>query len=180
MSTKNTEQSSKSNAEDLLPKFVTHVNHPSRLFSQHDDSSIPNSMCFYSPDNSVFVGLLIEETVDSFLVGAAAKLRMTKDRVVTAEEISVQPMIRVMKSSISYLVVPTDLTIYHYFAFLEEYGYNKLPDYFTKERKAFIESVRSDTNYKSPMDLSPHETAPEPPGESIHSFVPHKQSESIH
>jgi hypothetical protein len=181
LSTKNTEQSSGSNAEELLPTFPTHVDHSSRLKAIDDGSSYPNSMCFYSPDGSVFVGIIIEELADSFLVGVAATLRMNSDRQVTSEEVSTQPMIRLMKAHIKYLVVPTPMTVYHYFAFLEENGYNKLPEYFTAERKALIANVRADSKYHTPFNLTANETtATDSPGDSEYSFIPHKQSESIH
>lgn len=137
-------------------------------------------MCFYAPDNSVFVGVILEELTDSFLVGASAMLRMGQDRKVIAEEISTQPVIRVLKSSLKYMVAPTEMTVYHYFAFLEKFGYNKLPDYFTDARKEYISSIRSDSKYNVPLNLEPNETKPEVPGDSEHSFTPHTQSESIH
>lgn len=180
MSNKKTEQSSKVNAEETLPKFPIHVHHHPRLLTEVSDEVVPNVMCFYSPDGSVFQGLVLHESADSFLVGTPARLRMNADRKVTAEEITVQPMIRVFKANIHYMAVPTELTLFHYFAFLEEFAYNKLPYYFTEGRKEYISFVRSDIRFKVPMDLTPHETKPEAPGDNIHSFTPHSQSESIH
>ncbi len=181
MSKNKTEQSSKVPAEETLPKPTTHyLGHINRLNSNYDDTYSPNVMCFYAPDGKVFVGIIVEETPDSFLVGASATLRMNKNKQVLAEGLSTQPVIRLMKSAVHYTVVPTNLTVYHYFAFLEEFGYNTLPEYFTDKRKKFISAVRADEAYNTSMDLSPRETVTEAPGDHIHSFIPIAQSERIH
>lgn len=178
----NIEQPSVKNAEDILPKHMSYIYQSNRLQSTHDDPENPNVMCFYAPDGSVFVGIILQETMDSFLVGAAATLRINIERQVISEEVSSQPVLRIMKNSIRYMVLPTEMTIYHYFAFLEEFGYNKLPEYFTEERRDYVTSVRAGSKYGMlrSTDLVPNETKPEVPGDSEHSFTPYSQSESIH
>lgn len=177
---KRPEQSSGSTAEEILPKVLAHVEHCINLTSISDDVT-KNVKCFYSPDDSVFVGILLQETEDSFLVGASAKLVIDNNRNITAKMLSAKPVMRFLKTSLKYLVEPTDLTLYHYFAFLQQFGYNQLPDYFTDAYKEVIESVRASSAYNRLMDLSePAETKPEIPGDSEFSFIPHTQSESIH
>jgi hypothetical protein len=157
-----------------------------KLMSDPDlDMNLP-VMCIYFPDGSVVVGIRLRETDDSFLVGCTARLTMDKDKKVGAESVSAQPVLRFFKSAIRYTVLPTEMTVYYYFTFLQSYGYTNMPDYFTDERKDYLETVVADSKYnvqKAPEPPLVHNASvetPEVPGESPFSFTPHTQSESIH
>jgi hypothetical protein len=184
---KQSEQPSEVKAEESLPETLNHMEMCDRLVSiPSDDKSIPNIRCFYSPDGSVFLGILLGETDDSFLVGAAAKMMMNKDRQITSEPISAEPVIRVIKNSLKYIVTAQELTQYHYYAFLEGFGYKYLPDYFTEARKEHISLVRSNPRFVSTIseedleDDTVGNERPEIPGASQFAFISPLVSERIH
>lgn len=179
----NTEQTSVVYAEDTLPELAGFEIDALKLMSDSNfDMNLP-VMCIYFPDGSVVVGIKLRETDDSFLVGCTARLTMNAEKKVGAESVSTQPVLRFFKSAIRYTVLPTEMTMYYYFTFLQSYGYTNMPEYFTDERKDYIETAIADSKYNvsSPAAHAEDvEELPEVPGESPFSFTPHTQSESIH
>ncbi len=88
-----------------------------------------------------------------------------------------------MKPAIKYVVKLSEVTTYHYYGFLEEFGYNFLPDYFTEERKEIVKLVRENEEYRNTTRVNLQEvvgTTIRIPGMELHSFDPFTKSESIH
>lgn len=185
---KQLEQSSRKPAKSLPKKEVSnHVELCNQLTGDTptDNTAIPETRCFYAPDGSIIMGILLSETEDSFLVGASAKMMMTVDRRVSSEPITAQPVLRLLKSSVRYVVMPQELTAYHYYSFLETFGYKNLPEYFTEERRQYISSIRNDPKYKPTItakDLEDDTAGDEQgiPGAGKHAFYGPTVSERIH
>lgn len=148
---------------------------------------VPEAKCFYSPDGSVFIGIPVAETEDSFLVVAAAKLTIQKDRTIASNSLTSEPVMRLFKTSLKYTVNLTELSTYHYYLFLQSVGYKLTPEYFSPERQNYIDTyLENNSRIKLPPLISVtedeyvEEEQERLEGESEHSFIPLQVSESIH
>lgn len=151
------------------------------------DDIRPGAKCFYSPDGSVFIGIPLVETSDSFLVAASARLSITKDRSISADPITSEPVMRLFKNSLKYMVDLSELSTYHYYVFLKRVGYGEIPDYFTKERKDYIDRFLEDNSRgelpsltNSNADEVDSDASDKLEGETDYSFTPFQKSESVH
>lgn len=177
------EQASKVTANEHLPGLMKYC---STLLDLTNNVK-PEAKCFYSPDGSVFVGIPITETEDSFLVAAAARLTITKDKTISVDTMSSEPIMRLFKSSIRYTVNLAKVSTYHYYTFLQKVSYGMIPEYFNEERRKYIDKFVED-NCKSYLPIlnstiEPEDISTEPEkieGQSELAFHAFNPSESIH
>lgn len=177
------EQASKVTANEHLPGLMKYCDTLLKL----TDGVKPEAKCFYSPDGSVFVGIPISETEDSFLVAAAARLSITKDKTINVDTMNSEPVMRLFKSSVRYTVNLAKVSTYHYYTFLQKVSYGMMPEYFTEERRKYIDKFVED-NCKQYLPIlnstnDPEDIRIEPEkieGQSELSFHAFNPSESIH
>jgi hypothetical protein len=173
-------------AEEPLPTIPRHLQQCIDLYSsvQQDNILI---RCFYSTDGKVFLGTVLVELNDSFLVGAPARLVMGTDKVVSAEGVGGGSIIRVFKNSISYLTFAQDKSLYHYYDYLKVEGREQLPDLITDKvvdsLDNFIEEYK--LLHNSNLEVIVNTTAQDikkqdVPGVSKFGFRPLTTSEKIH
>lgn len=177
------EQASRVTANENLPGLMDHCS----TLLELTDGVKPEAKCFYSPDGSVFVGIPLSETEDSFLVAAAARLSISKDKTISVDSITSEPVMRLFKSSIRYTVNLAKVSTYHYYTFLQKVSYGMIPDYFYEERRKYIDKFVED-NCKSYLPILNSTTDPEDirtepekvEGQSELAFHAFNPSESIH
>lgn len=182
--TQQLEQSSEVLAEDNLPTTLPkHLEQCMELSSDLVNDSIPIIRCIYSIDGRVSLGILLAETRDSFLVGAATRLIMSPEGDITSNPVSTEPVIRLMKSGISYITTASDASRYHYFMFLRNQGAHYLPDYFTEEVLLLVTEYIKKYEFENNLDLPKGKSAfvkLNIKGTSKFAFKSHILSEKIH
>ena len=181
--TQKLEQASQVPANENLPGLTAYCDTLLKL----TNSIKPEAKCFYSPDGSVFVGITLYETEDSFLVGVPARLSITKDKSIVVDSMTSEPVMRLFKNSIRYTVNLAKVSTYHYYTFLQKKGYLMIPEYFNDERCNFIDQFVEDNAHSflpvigSDDDEDEGHVEPEKiEGQSELAFHPFEISESIH
>lgn len=97
------------------------------------DIGTPNMKCFHMLDKSIFLAILIRETSDSFLLSSLVKLIIDKSGKIYPETLSTDPITRVIKNNIFRISEVLPNSRFCYLKYLQKYGKNSLPDYFTSE-----------------------------------------------
>jgi hypothetical protein len=138
----------------------------------------------------VFFGVLFFETLDSFLVGASARLVMDEDHRIRAEPLNAVAVSRFFKTNLLKVTAALPKFQFHYFDYLLKRGKSLLPDYLVDD---ILEQV-SDFVKTSEIDESPAEIHHEPTKATVKSdyeqrgvygvselaFIPYSTSEKIH
>jgi hypothetical protein len=87
-----------------------------------DDNSL-DIRCMYLQAGHVAFGIILQETIDSFLVGAGSRLIMDEDKTISVLVLGPMGVIRIFKSGMNMMSAPTDMYKYHYYKFLSsEFG----------------------------------------------------------
>jgi hypothetical protein len=182
----NLEQASEIVAEDNLPNKEIpplHNRQCTELTTKTLDANSLPIRCFYSVDGRVFLAILLEETKDSFLVGAGARLIMTPEKQIIAEPLGSESVMRWMKSSLLYITGSQPKSRYYYYTFLLNNGRMYLPEYLTDNHISMITDFIKEYQLDNPAhiyDNAQEKLIKETLGSNDKSFTPFITSKEIH
>jgi len=188
----NTKEEDKKKPLSVVPDLGSHLTQCMDLIKVPDLDSEhePDIRCIYLADGRIFFGILFFETLDSFLVGASARLVMDDSKEITAEPLSPTPIIRIFKNSIVSMSQALPKYKYHYYKYLHEFGRVLLPDYIKddnyKKISIFVEDNTSKFSGKYSEDEKPKNSVKDNldkkgiSGVSENAFTPFVTSEKIH
>lgn len=145
--------------------------------TSNDQDEYPKMRTFYLVDGKVLFGVLLLETHDSFLVGAAVRL-VRKDNY---SEVEAEPMydsmvIRIMKSSTAMVTLVSRKFLFVYLDYLYTEGSKILPEYITEER---LDSIKSTMDVITEASLPASVTEPNFSGNVIPPQLTHYPAEKV-
>ena len=139
---------------------------------------VPNIKCFYVNNGSAFIGILLLETIDSFLVSLPARLLIDEDGRTKAEPMSSETISRVFKTGLIRITEVLPRSRNSYYKYLLEYGKTYLPDYLTERMLDLMEDFMIEYEEDLIKSVAGIKNVP---GASEHAFkVEHNKNTSIH
>lgn len=123
-------------AHTELPEFVVQIQELTTDGPPKD--GVVNERCFSMDSGKIIFAILLAELPDSFLVGLASSLGVVNGEV-EGRLISNNPVMRLMKSSIGFVVKLEPDHKFHYYKHISTHA-EKMPEFFSRSRVEVIKT----------------------------------------